>query len=295
MARYDEGYDTTPANNTGTAPDGAPEGMSPGGVNDSMRQTMAAIADIGEKVLGPSADEQTPPALETVTVAPGFMQIVYDALVPVGTVRGWDSRVRTLGTDTPITIQSTVPAGVVATWVPCDGSTGHAGYQTGSVPDYRDKVVAGGDPLDATPANRLYSGAVGAAGKTSADSAGTTDGHRITLAQMHPHAHGDGTLSAASAGAHEHSMSRSNVSFREGGGQAAAGSAVARSDTTRSDMKASSAGAHTHDVTGSTSNAGGGAEAPGQANLHSHAITGTHDHDTGQPPRTYMEFYVRVA
>lgn len=37
-------YSTTPANNNGSPPNGAPEGMAPGAVNDTIRQIMADIA-----------------------------------------------------------------------------------------------------------------------------------------------------------------------------------------------------------------------------------------------------------
>lgn len=39
-------WDTTAANNNSASPDGAPEGMSPAGVNDTIRENMAAIARI---------------------------------------------------------------------------------------------------------------------------------------------------------------------------------------------------------------------------------------------------------
>jgi hypothetical protein len=43
-------YSLTPANNTATPPDGAPEGMLPSAVNDTMRDMMAQIRDCGDGV-----------------------------------------------------------------------------------------------------------------------------------------------------------------------------------------------------------------------------------------------------
>jgi hypothetical protein len=43
-------YSLTPANNTAAPPDGAPEGMLPSAVNDTMRDMMAQIRDVGDGV-----------------------------------------------------------------------------------------------------------------------------------------------------------------------------------------------------------------------------------------------------
>lgn len=43
-------YSLTPANNTATPPDGAPEGMLPSAVNDTMRDMMAQIRDVGDGI-----------------------------------------------------------------------------------------------------------------------------------------------------------------------------------------------------------------------------------------------------
>jgi len=41
-------YSLTPASNNAAPPDGAPEGMLPSGVNDTMRDMMAQIRDVGD-------------------------------------------------------------------------------------------------------------------------------------------------------------------------------------------------------------------------------------------------------
>ena len=43
-------YSLTPANNNATPPDGAPEGMLPSAVNDTMRDMMAQIRDVGDGI-----------------------------------------------------------------------------------------------------------------------------------------------------------------------------------------------------------------------------------------------------
>ena len=45
-------YSLTPANNNATPPDGAPEGMLPSAVNDTMRDMMAQIRDCGDGIRG---------------------------------------------------------------------------------------------------------------------------------------------------------------------------------------------------------------------------------------------------
>jgi len=43
-------YSLTPGNNTAAPPDGAPEGMLPSAVNDTMRDMMAQIRDVGDGI-----------------------------------------------------------------------------------------------------------------------------------------------------------------------------------------------------------------------------------------------------
>jgi hypothetical protein len=45
-------YSLTPANNNAAPPNGAPEGMLPSGVNDTMRDMMAQIRDVGDGIRG---------------------------------------------------------------------------------------------------------------------------------------------------------------------------------------------------------------------------------------------------
>jgi len=45
-------YSLTPASNTAAPPDGAPEGMLPSAVNDTMRDMMSQIRDCGDGIRG---------------------------------------------------------------------------------------------------------------------------------------------------------------------------------------------------------------------------------------------------
>ena len=45
-------YSLTPSSNTAAPPDGAPEGMLPSAVNDTMRDMMAQIRDVGDGIRG---------------------------------------------------------------------------------------------------------------------------------------------------------------------------------------------------------------------------------------------------
>jgi len=45
-------YSLTPADNNSAPPNGAPEGMLPSGVNDTMRDMMAQIRDVGDGIRG---------------------------------------------------------------------------------------------------------------------------------------------------------------------------------------------------------------------------------------------------
>jgi len=45
-------YSLTPSSNNAAPPDGAPEGMLPSGVNDTMRDMMAQIKDVGDGIRG---------------------------------------------------------------------------------------------------------------------------------------------------------------------------------------------------------------------------------------------------
>jgi hypothetical protein len=45
-------YSLTPADNNSAPPNGAPEGMLPSAVNDTMRDMMAQIRDVGDGIRG---------------------------------------------------------------------------------------------------------------------------------------------------------------------------------------------------------------------------------------------------
>jgi hypothetical protein len=45
-------YSLTPADNNAAPPNGAPEGMLPSAVNDTMRDMMSQIRDVGDGIRG---------------------------------------------------------------------------------------------------------------------------------------------------------------------------------------------------------------------------------------------------
>lgn len=53
-------YSLTPANNNAAPPDGAPEGMLPSAVNDTMRDMMSQIRDVGDGIRGGTYTMTTP-------------------------------------------------------------------------------------------------------------------------------------------------------------------------------------------------------------------------------------------
>ena len=63
MSYWWERYSKTPASNTSSPPDGAPEDHFPDQVNNIQRQNMAAVAEIGEKVLANAKQQVKDPSL----------------------------------------------------------------------------------------------------------------------------------------------------------------------------------------------------------------------------------------
>ena len=126
---------------------------------------------------------------------------------------------------------ASIPSG----WHLCNGSN--------STPDLRDRFVVG-------------------AGANYAVNATGGEGY-VTLVTGHipAHTHSDGTLAAASAGGHDHAPSgghsflKNTLAGAEGSFNYGSGSSVLTGTVSRT----STEGVHTHDITGSTGSAGGGA------------------------------------
>ena len=134
-------------------------------------------------------------------------------------------------------VDDSIPSGVIVMWsgsiatIPsgwslCDGS--------GETPDLRDKFVLG-----------AYSDA-GTAPKVD-DTGGSKT---ITANNLPEHTHASGTLATASDGAHDHDFEIENTSTGLGGQYAPSASGTDGGYT--STVAIASAGAHTHNITGST-------------------------------------------
>jgi len=127
---------------------------------------------------------------------------------------------------------ASIPSG----WHLCDGSN--------STPDLRDRFV-------------VCAGANYAVGAT-----GGSEFVTLVTGHLPAHTHSDGTLAAAPAGGHEHTPRNGNgfltntLTGSENPFNYGSGSYVA----TGTVFATSAVGDHTHDITGSTGSAGGGAE-----------------------------------
>lgn len=279
--RWDEIFFQDETQNTAPAPDGAAEGMAPGGLNNTLRRALAAIAELGDKICGTSAND-TPAPGQALTIAAGFMQLTYDALVPVGTVRAWDSQ---FGAND---IQDTVPAGVTAVWTFCDGNGGAPVGSYGIPPDFRDEVIAGADPGNVSP---QYTGqnALSTLNAVPAFS-GITGTEAVDALNIVGHGHAD-TFKLPN---HGHS----------------AGLGTPTQDTTNylKDFAGPTHGGALSTTTGvpqgDTGNPttipdidGGVTDVAAVSNPHAHPIADKeHDHGMGGlPARMFLEYYVRTS
>ena len=118
-------YSLTPANNTAAPPDGAPEGMLPSAVNDTMRDMMAQIRDVGDGIRG-GTYTMTAPVITGGTIsgssiaATQLTGTVAAARLPAGTVLQVVSASTTsLGTSTSTSYADT---GLTATITPSSAS-----------------------------------------------------------------------------------------------------------------------------------------------------------------------------
>ncbi len=129
-----------------------------------------------------------------------------------------------------------IPAGLIAMWsgsvvnIPsgwalCDGSNG--------TPDLRDRFI------------------VGAGGSYNVGNTGGANSVALNTNQIPPHNHGAGNLKADTAGSHSHKYQTNATTHSASGIYSGYLSGPTSKET-------SSAGAHTHTVSGNTSNTGGG-------------------------------------
>ncbi len=278
MPWFWETYNVSPGSNNAAPPDGAPEGMAPSTVNNTMRQEMSSIREIGEAVLAPVAG-----AVDLANPIPSdaFVAQMYDLMHPVGKILTWGPS-DTLGT----TPNTGAPVGVV--WAPCDGA--------GGTPNLVNTVITGGDPNGvvggATNTGDAVAGVSGSIGATSTDgdhnhslsgltvdsatTGVTVNGTALTVAQLAAHTHTELKAGGVAGG------------FGAPGPAAAVvGNAAEVTGSTGSNAT------HTHGVTdaGHIHTASGGTI--GNAGDHSHTTTGTIT--DGLVDKTALEFWIRTA
>lgn len=235
-------------------PFGAPEGHFPDQLNNIQREALAAIAEIGSAVFG--GGTAVAPSLSD-----SMEQLIYDIVWPVRSIRLWDSN------SGATAIATAVPAGVTATWSPCDG--------TGGTPDLRDKIIAGAD-IASTEYTGNTKGSNTSASGGGHTPTGTIGGTALTTDQIPAHTHG------VTDPGHTHTIAFDQRDQNDvpgtGGARRAVNEAV-------SEVTSSS-------TTGITIDSAGG------GNTHTHTFTGAavaaHTH-TINPARTQVEFYMRTA
>lgn len=175
--------------------------------------------------------------------------VVKEVGTPVGVVSDWAG------------LESKVPEG----WMLCDGrSLPKAGYPllydrigdtygststTFNIPDHRGRVSVAPDNMGGIPVGRIIDTVLGGTGGEEMVT--------LTTAQMPSHTHSNGSLTAASAGSHSHQTDTGN-SFVVRIGSGGTWNLPAGSGNARDRLVTNTAGAHTHNVTGSTSAAGSG-------------------------------------
>lgn len=106
---------------------------------------------------------------------------------------------------------------------------------------------------------------------SSTTATGTVGSHTLTTAEIPSHSHGAGTLVTSTDGAHSHNLTTGNPTGASGGDPNGPVDSDMESTFSRSGL-ISSAGSHSHTLSGSTASAGSGGG-------HSHTFTGTsHSH-----------------
>ncbi len=277
MAYWWERYDKTPINNSDPPPDGAPEDHFPDQVNNIQRQNMSAVAEIGEKVLGPGDGTSAPQA--ALSISGPFLKLIYDALLPVNTIQAWDSKAGTILFTDQI---PDFPEFSSVDWQQCDAGG------TGGAPDLSLQLISGANsvsgPDQSFTGDQKAAENMGPAGAVDTSSV-RTGGTAISIAQMPIHNHPDTFAVSTTGSNHEHTYQRTSPgSFGHSG-------SGAHSDG-NSSFSTTGGGVHGHTLTGSVSNAGSG-------DTHDHSMSNLtipdHIHTAGQPASAALEYYIRVA
>jgi hypothetical protein len=148
-------YSLTPADNNAAAPNGAPEGMLPSGVNDTMRDMMAQIRDVGDGIRGGTYTMTAP-----VITGGSITGVTFSSIV----VTGGSINNATIGATTPstgafstlsVTGATTFSGATVANTFSSSGAT----ITGGSISGITDLAVAdGGTGASTLAANNVLLG-----------------------------------------------------------------------------------------------------------------------------------------
>ncbi len=231
---------------------------------------MAAVAEIGEKVLGPGDGTAAPQA--AVSISGPFLKLIYDALLPINTIQAWDSKNGSVLFTDQI---PSFPEFSSVDWQRCD-QTG-----TGGAPDLSLQAISGANfvagPDQSFTGDQKAAEDMGPAGGFTP--AGTVDPTALAIGELPKHTP---LFTGTPMANHEHN--------RGGAQQVDFGNQV----EVQTDNNNGSAG----ELKSAGTPAGTIGEI-GNDETHTHNFTGNaesdHIHTAGQPASAALEFYIRVA
>jgi hypothetical protein len=158
-------YSLTPANNNAAPPDGAPEGMLPSAVNDTMRDMMAQIRDVGDGIRGGTYTMTAP-------------------VITGGSINGTTIGASTASTGAFSTLSATGVTTVQAGTVSAPAITTSGDTNTGIFFPAADTIAfteGGAEAMRIDSSGRLVVGATSAVQGARIESVGNTSGDALAL------------------------------------------------------------------------------------------------------------------